>query len=240
MKRFALSILLVLALAVSGAAQTATTSTTLSAAVTSVSATTFRVTSATGFVANTTWAYVDRELVRVLAVSGTTISVQRGANGTAPATHASSAVIYVGPFDIFRSYDPAGSCTATNERYLPQINQSTGTLWNCVNSKWQGTSFGPLAVSSGWPRTPVADAAYTVKLTDVIVGMTTITAARTVTLPAATGLDGKIYIIQDEGGGAGTYTITVAGTINGSTNYSLATNYGVVRVRSNGTAWFIW
>lgn len=134
MKRLALTFLLVLALSVSAVAQTTTTSTTLSAAVTSVGVTTFRVTSATTFAANTTWAYVDQEVVKVMSVSGTTINVLRGQKGTIPALHASGAVIYVGTFEVFRATEPTGPCTSTNERFLPQINPATGGIWQCSST----------------------------------------------------------------------------------------------------------
>jgi len=135
MKRFlALVTLALLIGAVGASAQTATTTTTLADAVTSTGATTIRVSSATGFTAGTTWAYVGRELMKVLDVSGTTITVQRGANGTIPATHLISTPIYVGPFNVFRSSDPSGSCTSTNEKYLPQINPATGGIWDCSST----------------------------------------------------------------------------------------------------------
>jgi hypothetical protein len=121
-----------------------------------------------------------------------------------------------------------------------QINVNTGNIFNCVNSKWQGVTWA-MYFPARFPRTPVVNTAYTAKLSDVLIVMTSITTARTITLPTATGLDGKFYIISDESGSASTSaTITIAGTINGASNQSIVTAYGVVRVRSNGTAWFLW
>ena len=51
---------------------------TLSAAITDATASTFYVTSATGAVAGSTYAWVDQELVKIVGVSGTQITVMRG------------------------------------------------------------------------------------------------------------------------------------------------------------------
>lgn len=133
-----------LSIAVSASAQTAVTSTTLAAAVTTVDANTVLVASATGFTAGTTGLYVDREFMLVTAVNGTTISVVRGANSTAGATHLSGAAVFVGPLSRgpFVSVDKSGSCTSTNEAYLPVFNVLTGKQFDCKNSKWLEADFG--------------------------------------------------------------------------------------------------
>jgi hypothetical protein len=240
MKRL-ITIAAILLLAASMAsAQTTTGQTTLAAAVTTVSETSIRVALATGFTAGTTYAYADGELMAVTSVSGTTIGVLRGANGTRAVTHTSGAVVWIGPFSAYRATDARGSCTATNEAYLVQINLQTGNIFNCVNSKWQGVTWA-MYFPSRMPRTPVVNAAYTAKLTDVVIVMTSLSGGKTVTLPSATGLDGKFYIIADESGApSASNTLTVAGTINGASNQSIVAAYGLVRVRSNGTAWFLW
>jgi hypothetical protein len=130
MTRFALTLALVLAFAVSGFAQTTTTSTTLSAAVNGT-ASLITVASATSFVEGSTYAFVDDELMEVSAVSGTSITVMRGANGTRVMPHLTGSTVYVGPFNVYRASDPSGSCTSTNETYLPQINPATGGVWDC-------------------------------------------------------------------------------------------------------------
>lgn len=134
--RSLLGVVLLLAMSSLVNAQTALTSTTLSSAVTTVNGKTIVVASATGFTAGTTVAFVDRELMNVVAVSGTTITVARGMVGTRGATHASGATIYVGAPSYFNSYDKGGSCTSTNEVVLPQINVVNGRRWNCINSTW--------------------------------------------------------------------------------------------------------
>lgn len=134
-------VLLVFALVGFSFGQAATTSTTLSTAVTSTSQQQIVVASATGFAANTTQMYVGRELMAVNAVNGTTISVTRGAGGTRATTHVSGATVYVGPPTYFISFPKTGSCTATNEPNLPQLqtNFNVGLLGNrfdCFGGAW--------------------------------------------------------------------------------------------------------
>ncbi len=101
-----------------------------------------------------------------------------------------------------------------------------------------------LALASGEPntatRTTVANANYTLLASDSIVAYTSIGAARTVTLPAASAVQvGKQFIVKDESGSCSSgNTITIAGTIDGATNYILNAAYAKAVVYSNGSAWF--
>lgn len=83
---------------------------------------------------------------------------------------------------------------------------------------------------------------YTLTDTDYYIGVTDTAAPRTVTLPTASGRDGRVYIIKDESGGAGTRPITVKAesgeTIDGAKTMTISTNYGVLRVISSGKNWF--
>lgn len=129
-------------------AQTMLTQTTLSAAVTSSSTRNMVVAAGTGITAGTTGIYVDREFDVVTACSpacpsssATTLTLQRGASGTAAGTHASGALVFVGPLAAFnqnpRVNAPTnGSCTRGNELYLPLINVSTGIVSDCLGGQW--------------------------------------------------------------------------------------------------------
>ena len=117
-------------------AQTILTPTTLSAALTTSSGTVMTVTSATGFTARTTSAYVDGELMDVNAVSGTTITIGRGRSGTRAVPHISGALVFVGPPNAFAAVSPRGSCTRNNELYLPRIDVTTATATDCVGGIW--------------------------------------------------------------------------------------------------------
>jgi len=99
-------------------------------------------------------------------------------------------------------------------------------------------------IATAVKRTIVADAAYSVLTTDYLIAYTTLTAARTITLPTAVGVTGQQYIIKDESGNATTNHITVATTssqtVDGASTASISAAYGIVRVYSNGANWFTW
>ncbi len=186
-------------------------------------------------------AFVDREALLVTAVnSSTSLSVQRGYNGTVAASHASGALTYLDRANYFYASEPgSGTCTAGAQVVTPHVNVLTGNLTACVNGRWQGTNLNPFTLST-FPRTPVTNVAYTVLPTDVIVAYTSLSAARTVTLPANMPA-GHIVIVKDEIGLAATWNITVAGTINGSTNATISSNYGTGSYYSTGSGtWMSW
>jgi hypothetical protein len=151
----ALALILSLALPATLSAQTALSETTLSAAV-SVSATTVQVASATGAVAGG-GLYVDREYMRIASnyVSGTTIPVLRVGKAV---PHAASVPVYIAPAAAFITEDRDGSCVASAERYLPQVNVRNGAIWDCNSAveKWVNVrdlvvvtcKAGPLAADS--------------------------------------------------------------------------------------------
>ena len=91
-------------------------------------------------------------------------------------------------------------------------------------------------------RVAVADVAYAATTSDTLIAYTSITAARVVTLLAASTVPGRQLVVKDESGlASGTLTITVtpaSGTIDGAASKVVNTAYGVLRVYSNGTNWF--
>ena len=171
-KKLVLTIAVFLGLAPFAGAQTILTTTTLSAALQgmgSVNGATptgnmsiLSITSATGISApapNTsftsglvstsdaqTYLYVDRELMQVKAVSGTTITVIRGIGSTATAAHASGALVFVVPVSAQIVWSgstygqapavPEGSCTRASELYLPRIQFESGIISDCNNGQW--------------------------------------------------------------------------------------------------------
>lgn len=146
MKTILKTLILSALLAVGAFGQTVLSPTTLSSAVTSTSTRTIGLANCTGVVVGTQ-GYVDRESFVALTVAppGTTgactLTVQRGASGTAAGTHASGALTFLGPPAAFnqnpRVNAPTnGSCTRTNEPYLPLINFSTAIIADCVGGQW--------------------------------------------------------------------------------------------------------
>lgn len=61
----------------------------------------------------------------------------------------------------------------------------------------------------------------------------------TITLPTAVGIKGKIYTIKNSGAGVITVGTTSSQTIDGSTTYSLATQYKYVTIQSNNANWIV-
>lgn len=100
-----------------------------------------------------------------------------------------------------------------------------------------------ISYTSGQPQTAIrrgiADTNYSIATSDSIVAFTSLTAARTVTLPSAASNTGRVIIVKDESGNCsnGT-TITIAGTIDGATNFVLNTAYGYARLYAGSNGWF--
>jgi len=96
------------------------------------------------------------------------------------------------------------------------------------------------------PVTLSGAANVTALLSDYIIGVDDTAAPRTVTLPAASTVgananSGKVYIIKDQSGGAGTNNITVSpasGTIDGGASLVISSDYGELVVYSDGAAWY--
>lgn len=78
---------------------------------------------------------------------------------------------------------------------------------------------------------------------DYYIGVDSAAGAFTVTLSSADATDGRELIIHDDAGNAGTNNITIdtEGTesINGGASTTITSNYGSVRLRSDGTNWYI-
>lgn len=148
--KFIMKLALSLSLVISSAfGQTAMTKTTTSAAI-GATDNSILVSSATGIVTYSPvtgqrgMLFIDREAMIVTGISGTRISVTRGARGTrGTSTHASGAVVYVGldtqayfwgAAGSSPSQDLSGSCTSTQQAILPIINVRTGDEMTCPAS----------------------------------------------------------------------------------------------------------
>jgi hypothetical protein len=82
---------------------------------------------------------------------------------------------------------------------------------------------------------------YSITSTDEVIAVDASGAARTITLPTAASVSGATYTIKKTDNSANAVTVgtTSSQTIDGSTTYSLATQYKYVTVVSNGTNWLI-
>ena len=229
-------------------AQTAITATTFSAAVTN-SATRVAVASATGFTASSgTVTYVlfaDREAMRITAVSGTTISVERGWGQTVQTAHISGAAVYVGRAGAanadgsggpFVGNSPAGACTRANVLTLPLINIANGKMYNCFsNGQWYEQTL-PDSVLDITPSTvakyctvPIGQVAYGSVGTDAVsvagsvyvaslwVPESFLSTGATLLNGTTAGTDKLIYVLYDAGG-AKLANTAVAGTTASGTD----------------------
>lgn len=84
---------------------------------------------------------------------------------------------------------------------------------------------------------------YSTALVDYIIGVTSLVNAPTIGLPRPIlAGKGKLYVVKDEVGGAGTTTITVVSqgeeTIDGAANKTLTSNYQAVSFYTDGQSWF--
>lgn len=129
-------------------------------------------------------------------------------------------------------------------RGAPKTLKTDGSL--VVGDKVAIGAAGPMSAlhvggSQSVQRTAVV-ADYAVTDADYYLGVTDTTVRRTVTLPSATGKTGRVYVIKDESGEAGRNSIAVKAqpgeTIDGAGSLPIGTNYGVLRVISNGKNWF--
>ena len=262
MNKTLIKLLLVLGLSlpVMAPAQTNTfTVTTLAAAITaSVPGTNpvcFTVASATGIVGPSltngpfggtqstvgSFLFIDGEMDQVQSVGNTTVCAFRGVGGTRVTGHQKGALVLIGNADWYSQaasgVQPTGTCTLASIYAYPDVHPLDRTFWGCRADGIWGFA-GPGLASNGAPvnRTVVAASTYTATYWDYYLAVTyTATGAVTVTLPAASAVPGKVYLIVDEGDDAGSHNITVT-TANGCA--SITANYGACRVMSNGTAYF--
>ena len=231
----------IFSLAALGASNTFTT--TYTTAAVTATAQVVPVYSATGIVAASgtvkpTVLYIDGELMTVIEVNSTSISVLRGQGNTVPRGHRASSVVYIGKAEWYASTDPGGTCTAASVWTDPYINTTNGSFWRCnATGVWGINAFDGIHPVS---RVVVDDAAYTAKAYDFYIAYSAISSARAITLPNAALMQGKVITIEDESGSAGSYNLTLAAdAINGSTTANCATAaYGGCRLYSNGTSWF--
>lgn len=140
MRRIVLGLVTALLVSVPVSAQTYLTSTTLTNAITAGQSS-LVVGSGTGIAAGGA-LYVDRELMSVRSISGTTVQVIRGQGGTVANTHGAARTIIILPAAALgaggatTAVDPSGgsgvgTCTLAEQRYQPIINVTNGNLWLC-------------------------------------------------------------------------------------------------------------
>lgn len=129
----------------------------------------------------------------------------------------------------------ASAVTATELGFVAGVTSNIQTQINAIVS-----GGGTFTSAVNFDRT--ATAVSTNSANQTIIGVTSTAAARTITLLTADMVNGRVMIIKDESGGAGTNNITIATqgaeTIDGVNSIDIVVNYGVIRVYSDGSNWF--
>jgi len=126
-------------------AQTTTTTTTLSSAVTTNTQDVFVVASASSVDVGE-YLYVDQDLSRITAVSGTNVSVRRNQGGRITPHVAGSQVVVgtLGSFipatgtttGVFLTSIPYGACTPGDQQYTVVVHVASGTRYSCITDAW--------------------------------------------------------------------------------------------------------
>lgn len=153
------------------------TTTTLSAAVTSLTTNRILLTSTAGITAaycggsvSGCGLFVDREYMTVTSVpvSGTVQVTRAAGSGTTSSTHLSGRVVMIAPQSAFSSSDydgttgrtPGGPCTTSDYPILPVVNITNGNVWLCrpgvasvngsttASSTWVATNTSPVTYNS--------------------------------------------------------------------------------------------
>lgn len=169
--------------------------------------------------------YVDRELMAVTAVNGTTLTVVRGYSGTVATPHQLGAMVLYGQLRLFYPNDPGGtggfggvggaSCTTANVLVTPWLNYRTGAQWLCstITSTWVPGFNNPLVPGSSVTNTAVASAAGVVLPSGPLFHVTGALAITGFTIPVgcnATTRGGCAFTIIPDGA----FTWTAAGNIS--------------------------
>lgn len=148
--------------------------------------------------------------------------------------------------DDTRKLQVSGSISFTSELY---VNGSAGTSGQVLYSQGAGVApvWGAIVVDYG-DRTNISTTTYTIVALDFgggnnILGLTN-SGARTITLPLASAVTGKIIWLVDEAGTAATNNVTInatgGNTILGASSLVLSENYASVGLYSDGSSkWFI-
>lgn len=141
----------------------------------------------------------------------------------------------------------AGDFTITLGNAILTDGDLTLTDGDLILSNGDATISGELTWGGDWVL-DYADASavsYTLQAGDKIVGVSySATGASSVIIPTLQMVAGRLIIVKDTGGNANPNTITVytegAETIDGNPTAEITTDYGQLRLLSNGVGWFAW
>jgi hypothetical protein len=129
--------------------------------------------------------YIDREAMRIYAISGNLLAVSRGAGPTGVTAHAAGATVLTGPARLFQRSPFFGSCNSASD-VDTLLDITMGTQYTCTSNAWVasgGSGGGGGAVAS------VNGTIGTVTINGASIAAQDMTVARTsstvLTIPAA-------------------------------------------------------
>lgn len=137
-----------------------------------------------------------------------------------------------------------GDLTANRTITLPAVGPGAGTIGNGFQSITLDVKGRVTAAAISLVRRGIADVDSTFGATDYVLGYTSLTATRTVTLTTGGTTTAPLQaLIQDETGLASAVLkillVPSSGTINGLASMAIATPYGSITTYCNGTNWFV-
>lgn len=249
----------VLTLTGSAFAQTALTSTTLSAALSGASDQVMSIASASGWTATSssaqTYAVIDREVVGIRSVSGTQVGITRGLFSTRATGHISGATVYYIPAGAvaLSNFDRSGACSTSapgdqtqNGTTLPVLNPTTGRAYTCLGGAWtlisdmmgartctvtQATSKSTGVTCAGVSGVITMNAAALAAAAEVgfTVTDTAVAATDAVALSIKSGATADSYQVAVDAVAAGSFRITMSNVSAGSLSEAVVLNFKVVK-----------
>jgi hypothetical protein len=127
-----------------------------------------------------------------------------------------------------------GGTATTNERFRITSAGSIGIGTSTPNSTFQ---------ANGSVSLPVATEAanYTVLATDYTILCNNSAGAITISLPTASGIGGRVYVIKKTSAAGNDAIISASGaeTIDGSTTYTISSQYSGIMIQSDGIGWWV-
>lgn len=241
-------------------AQTALTSTTLSAAITNANDQTMTIASATGWTATTsqsqTYAIVDREVVGIRSLSGTLVGITRGLFSTRATGHASGVKVYFIPAGsvALSNQDRAGACStggnadlSQSGNLVPVLNPTTGNAFYCLGSVWvpvthvlgtntctvtQATSKSTGVTCAGMGGTITMNGAGLATVTSVTftVTDTAVAAGDTIMVSLKSGNTANSYQATVDAVAAGSFAISLRNNTGGTLSEAVVVNFAVLKV----------
>lgn len=178
-------------------------------------------------------------------------------NGDAVLSHTAAAEITAAPADgtfrVFKS-GQANTVQVINSSFTDgiSIQGQSNTLRSLTGSSNMNMQIGAsenLGIGTGAPTSKLTvfgslAVAYSATATGITLdgtqGVVKVTATgQTITLPTAVGITGREYTIKITASGSCTIATTSSQTIDGSTTYSLASQYKYATVVSDGANWIV-